>query len=240
MSDTYDMVVRKELARWQQEMLRKPTLVNRFSKNMQTKINNWIPEKIHVAVTATIKQLIKAVLFGAKNTTATPLQHASLQEREIEIEKKIDTYKKTAAVEGGITGAGGIILGLADFPVLIGIKLKLLFDIASLYSFDVNDYKERVYLLHIFELSFSSHAHRKTIYLKMTDWETRKQELPDDINQFDWRNFQQEYRDYIDLAKMAQLIPIIGAPVGIVVNYGLLKKLGTTAKNAYRMRLLNT
>ncbi len=238
MSDTYDMVVRKELARWQQEMLRKPTLVNRFSKNMQTKINNWIPEKIHVAVTATIKQLIKAVLFGAKHTTATPLQHASLQQREIEIEKKIDTYKKTAAVEGGITGAGGILLGLADFPILIGIKLKLLFDIAGLYGYDVNDYKERVYLLYIFELSFSSHAHRKTIYLKMTDWENKKQQLPDDINQFDWRNFQQEYRDYIDLAKMAQLIPIIGAPVGVVVNYRLLKKLGTTAKNAYRMRLL--
>ncbi len=237
MSYTYDMVVRKELARWQQEMLRKPTLVNRFSKNMQTKINNWIPEKIHVAVTATIKQLIKAVLFGAKHTTATPLQHASLQQREIEIDKKIDTYKKTAAMEGGITGAGGILLGLADFPVLIGIKLKLLFDIASLYGFDVNDYKERVYLMHIFELSFSSHAYRKTIYLKMTDWENKKQQLPDDINQFDWRNFQQEYRDYIDLVKMAQLIPIIGAPVGVVVNYRLLNKLGATAKNAYRMRL---
>lgn len=238
MSYTYDMVVRKELARWQQKMMRKPTLVNRFSKNMQTKINNWIPEKIHVAVTATIKQLIKAVLFGAKHTTATPLQHASLQQREIEIDKKIDIYKKTAAVEGGITGAGGILLGLADFPILIGIKLKLLFDIAGLYGYDVNDYKERVYLLYIFELSFSSHAHRKTIYLKMTDWENKKQQLPDDINQFDWRNFQQEYRDYIDLAKMAQLIPIIGAPVGVVVNYRLLKKLGTTAKNAYRMRLL--
>ena len=65
-------------------------------------------------------------------------------------------YRKTAAVEGGITGAGGLLMGLADFPILIGIKIKLLFDIASLYGFDVNDYKERVYLLHIFELAFSS------------------------------------------------------------------------------------
>ncbi len=238
MPTTYEDIIKKELRAWQRTMLKDPTLINRFSKRMQTKINNWIPEKIHVAVTATIKQLIKAVLFGAKHTTAKSLKNTSLQEREIEIEKKIETYKKTAAVEGGITGAGGILLGLADFPVLIGIKLKLLFDIASLYGFDVNDYKERVYLLHIFELSFSSHAHRKTIYLKMINWETRKQQLPDDINQFDWRNFQQEYRDYIDLAKMAQLIPVIGAPVGVVVNYRLLKKLGTTAMNAYRMRLL--
>ncbi len=72
----------------------------------------------------------------------------------------------------------------------------------------------------------------------MTDWEKKKQQLPDDIHQFDWRNFQQEYRDYIDLAKMAQLIPLIGAPVGLIVNYRLLKKLGATAMNAYRMRLL--
>ncbi len=238
MTDAYEIMARKELANWQQQMLRKPSLLNSLSKRMQTKINTWIPEKIHVAITATIKQLIRGVLFGAKHTTADPLLNISLQEREITIEKKIDNYKKTAAVEGGIAGAGGIILGLADFPVLIGIKLKLLFDIASLYGFDVNDYKERVYLLHIFELAFSSHAHRKTVYLKMTDWEKKKQQLPDDIHQFDWRNFQQEYRDYIDLAKMAQLIPLIGAPVGLIVNYRLLKKLGATAMNAYRMRLL--
>lgn len=235
---TYEQAAQSEMKTWQRQMLRKPSLLNSLSKRMQTKINTWIPEKIHIAITATIKQLIKGVLFGAKHTTSVPLLNASLQEREIAVEKKIDNYKKTAAVEGGIAGAGGILLGLADFPVLIGIKLKLLFDIASLYGFDVNDYKERVYLLHIFELAFSSHAHRKTVYLKMTDWETKKQLLPDDINQFDWRNFQQEYRDYIDLAKMAQLIPLIGAPVGLIVNYRLLNKLGATAMNAYRMRLL--
>ena len=37
---------------------------------------------------------------------------------------------------------------------------------------------------------------------------------------------------------MAQLVPVIGAPVGAVVNYRLIKKLGITAMNAYRMRLL--
>jgi len=70
----------------------------------------------------------------------------------------------------------------------------------------------------------------------MIDWEEKRKSLPEDINEFDWRTFQQEYRDYIDLAKMAQLIPVIGAPVGVLVNHRLLKKLGTTAMNAYRMR----
>ncbi|HEY8659909.1 MAG TPA: EcsC family protein [Hanamia sp.] len=47
-------------------------------------------------------------------------------------------------------------------------------------------------------------------------------------------------KPYLDIAKMAQLIPVIGAPVGFVVNDGLVKKLGITAMNAYRMRIFNT
>ncbi|CAN5471558.1 EcsC family protein [soil metagenome] len=223
---------------WQKKMQRRPSLISNLSKKLQTKINSWIPEKVHKAITVTIKQMIRGVLFGATHTTAGPLLNSSLQHREEAVQKKIDFYRNTAAVEGGITGAGGILLGLADFPILIGLKLKLLFDIAALYGFDVDDYKERVYMLYIFELAFSSDAHRINIYNKMTDWSLKSLELPDDIHQFDWRNFQQEYRDYLDIAKMAQLIPVIGAPVGVIVNYRLIKKLGKTAMNAYRMRII--
>ena len=238
MMTDYEEFVSEELKTWQKKMLRRPGILNNLSKKLQTKINSWIPEKVHKAITATIKQMIRGVLFGAKHTSTEILVHTSLKEREDAIRKKIDVYRKTAAVEGGITGAGGILLGLADFPILIGIKLKLLFDIAALYGFNVYDYRERVYILHIFELAFSSDVHRKNVYLKMIDWETKRNSFPEDINQFDWRNFQQEYRDYIDLAKMAQLVPVIGAPVGIIVNNSLIKKLGRTAMNAYRMRLI--
>ena len=41
----------------------------------------------------------------------------------------------------------------------------------------------------------------------------------------DWEKFQTEYRDYIDLAKMLQLVPVIGAPVGAYANYQLLQRL---------------
>ena len=236
--EQYLQQVSSELSEWQDKMQRRPSLLNKLSKRMQTKVNSWIPEKVHKAITATLKQMIRGVLFGAKHTTADPLRNVSLQTREELVLKKINNYRKTAAIEGGITGAGGLLMGLADFPILIGIKIKLLFDIASLYGFDTGDYKERVYILHIFELAYSSHEHRKNVYLKMTDWNEKSKTLPADIHQFDWRNFQQEYRDYIDLAKMAQLIPGIGAPVGIIVNYSLIKKLGATAMNAYRMRLI--
>lgn len=214
----------------------KPGFFNRISKRMQNKVNSMIPEKVHRVVTTTLKQMIRTVLFGAGLTTAKPTKEKSLEVREAVVEEKIKFYRRTAAAEGGVTGAGGILLGLADFPILLSLKLKLLFEIASVYGYDSKDYKERIYMLYIFQLAFSSDEHRKNIYLKMINWQEQSKQFQEDINQFDWRTLQQEYRDYIDLAKMAQLIPIIGAPVGIVVNYRLIKKLGHTAINAYRMR----
>lgn len=233
----YEQMAFEELKHWQKKMQRKPSLLNRLSKKAQTRLNRYIPEKVHHAITVAIMQMIRGVLFGAKLTTKGPVPMASLQQAEEAADRLIKTYRTAAAAEGGLTGAGGLLLGLADFPILLGIKLKMLFDIAALYGFDVKDYKERIYILHIFEAAFSSQEHRRAVYYTMNNWETQKQALPDDIYAFDWRSLQQEYRDYIDLAKMAQLVPGIGAVVGIMANYGLINQLGKTAVNAYRMRL---
>ena len=131
--NAYDESVDLELKAWQKKMLRRPSIFNSLSKRIQTKVNSWIPEKVHNVITTTIKQMIRGVLFGAKHTSSEVLVGVSLRDREDAVRKKIEAYRNTAAIEGGITGAGGFLLGLADFPILIGIKLKLLFEIASLY-----------------------------------------------------------------------------------------------------------
>ena len=232
----YEEQAQKELKGWQKKMMRSPSLLDKLSKRMQVKMNSYIPEKVHKAITVTIKQMVRGVLFGASYTTKEQPASNSLLDIEEMVLRRVQFYKNAAAAEGAATGAGGILLGLVDFPVLLGMKLKLLFDIAAFYGQDIKDYKERLFLLHIFQLAFSSQQHRKKVFEQIVDWDKKKQFLPDDIHQFDWRQFQQEYRDYIDLAKMAQLIPGIGAVVGFVVNYRLIKKLGYTAMNAYRMR----
>ena len=234
----YEQIMRRELYTWQRKMMRKPGILNRLSKATQDKINSWIPEKVHNAITVAIKQMVRGVLFGAKLTTREKAIQFKLDATDGIVEEIIKRYRNTATVEGTLTGAGGFWLGLADFPLLIAIKIKMLFEIAATYGFSTNDYKERVYILHIFQLAFSSAQHRRKVFMEMKDWNERSKSLPNDINQFDWRPFQQEYRDYIDLAKLAQLIPVIGAPVGAVVNYRLIRKLGFTAKMAYHMRLV--
>ncbi|RPE08423.1 EcsC family protein [Chitinophaga lutea] len=235
----HEQRMRAELEIWRYKMQKRPSITDRLSKAVQGRINRIIPDKVHSAVTATIKQMVRGVLYGSQYTVPKKPEFASLFDLEEAVLRRIDFYRKTAAAEGGITGAGGILLGLADFPILLGMKLKLLFDIATYYGFDVKDYKERIYILHIFQLAFSSQQHRRKVFEQIDGWEEKSKLLPDDIHAFDWQSFQIEYRDHIDLAKIGQLLPIVGAAVGLVVNYRLVTRLGDTAMNAYRMRILD-
>ncbi len=232
----YEVVAMGELRNWQERMQKNPGLLSKLSRGAQQRINRIIPERIHQAITVAIKQMVRSLLFGAENTTRKILTDASLEERELRVKKRISFYKKLAATEGGVTGAGGFWMAMADFPALLGIKMKLLYEVAALYGYDMKDYRERLYLLKIFQLAFSSQQQRNVVYQQIVDWKEQSQHLPEDIHAFDWRTFQAEYRDYLDLAKLAQMIPGIGAVVGFTVNYRLMNLLGKTAMNAYRMR----
>jgi len=237
--DLYNEMARKELNDWKKKMRKKPSLVEKASKHIQTKFNNLLPEKYHEIVTSTIKNMTRAVLFGSKYITKKPYENLSLRQREKLVAQKTKAYKTTALIEGAGTGAGGIMLGLADLPLLLSIKIKLLYDIAAIYGFDVNDYKERIYILNIFHITFASKSKINEVFDKMENFEEYFHSLPDDIDSFDWRAFQQEYRDYIDLAKLLQMVPGIGAFVGAYVNSKLIDKLSKTAVQAYRMRIFS-
>jgi hypothetical protein len=235
--DAYEAKARQDLRSWQIKMAGKPSFTNRMAKNIQYKINGLIPEKVHTVITTAIRNMVKAVLTGSAFISGAPLAIGNLEEREYKVRQQTNNYKQLAAASGFGIGAGGILLSLADLPVLLSIKMKLLFDIAGLYGYDVAAYQERLYILYIFQLAFSSPEQRVQNYQLLLNWEQHRQQLPAHINDFDWRSFQQEYRDYIDLAKLLQLVPGIGAVVGAYANHQLVDKLGETAINAYRMRI---
>ncbi|UQD51333.1 EcsC family protein [Bacillus methanolicus] len=233
----YEMKVYEEVEDWKRKMQKKSGLMNRISKKAQNKINEMIPEKAHQMMTDAIKKMVKATLTGSHLLTKKQQARGlSLAEKDQLLRKKLEVYRKTAAIEGAGTGAGGIFLGLADFPLLLSIKMKFLFEVASIYGYDTSLYEERLFLLHVFQLAFSSDETKQETLVLIEEWEERKKELSD----MDWREFQQEYRDYIDFAKMLQLVPGVGAIVGAYANYNLLDHLGEVAMNAYRLRLLKT
>ena len=236
--DVYEKQVYDDLKTWKMSIHEDPSLFGSMAKSVQTGINNIIPERVHKIMTDAIRQMTKSVIFGAYLTTQKKVKTGLLPGIEEKVKEKIDIYSKTAAAEGGVTGYGGILMGLADLPLWLSIKIKMLFEIGNLYGYDLSDYKERIYLLQIFQLTFSRHQERKKIFDRINKWDKEKEKLPENINDFDWRTFQIEYRDYLDLAKLLQLIPGFGAIVGIYINHKLTRRLGHFAMNAYRMRLL--
>jgi uncharacterized protein (DUF697 family) len=233
----YEETARQELLLWQEKMVREPSFASQLTKGLQDKMNGWIPEKVHQVITTAIKGMVRGVLTGSEFISGTPLEGALLEEREKLVREKIRTYKKMGAASGAVTGAGGILLGLADFPVLLSLKMKMLFDITGLYGFSTGQFSERLYILHIFQLAFCSPEKRIETYGRVLRWDEQVTVLPEDIHQFDWRSFQQEYRDYMDIVKLLQLVPGIGAVIGAVANHRLVDKLGETAMQAYRLRL---
>lgn len=233
----YDRHALIDLRQWQQQMRRPPGLFDHLTRGIQTRVNRVIPERIHVAITAAIKAMVRGVLFGSEVVSALPVSHTlSLAAREMEVERCIERFRRLATVEGAATGAAGFVVGLADFPLLLSLKLKMLFEIAALYGHDARTFQERVYLLYVFQLAYSSQHGRNAVFRHLDDWPATVAALPPDVHGLDWRTFQQEYRDYIDLAKLAQLLPVVGAAVGAVANYRLVNHLGRTAMMAYRLR----
>ncbi len=217
-------------------MLKPPGPLDRAARGVQGRINRIIPEKVHATVTTVIEGMTRSILTGADLTSVSPVIGASLAERDRRALAAIEAYRATAAVEGGVTGAGGFWMALADFPALLVIKIKLLFDLSAIYGHEADRFEERLFILALFQLAFSGAEHRARVFHGLEDWDGR--EHPADFEHFDWRAFQQEYRDYIDLAKLAQMIPVVGAPIGAIVNWRLLERLGETAMNGYRMRWL--
>lgn len=236
----YEQLVRRECMAWQQNMMKRSSLVGNMGKSIQNKINDKIPQKAHDIMTESVKQMVQSMLFGSELIQKhAPIKEMSLEEREKRIKEKVITYRRTATAEGAGTGFGGFWWGLADFPMLLSIKMKFLYDTADHYGFDVRDYRERLYLLHIFQAAFSSEAKRKETFQALKNWQESVQSYPS-IKELDWQTFQLEYRDTIDLAKLLQLIPGFGAIVGAFANYRFLDHLASTAMNAYRMRIFES
>jgi hypothetical protein len=227
---------RAELESWKRKYSKKSSMLQRVSKQAQVKINSYIPEKAHKIVTESIKRMVEVTLKGADWVQLEKVvAEDTLQNREILMKERLEFYRKTAMLEGAGTGAGGIFLGLADFPLLLSIKMKYLSECAIIHGYNIKTYEERLFLLYVFQLAFSSDNRKREVLDIIENWDYKKKELVE----MDWRIFQQEYRDYIDFVKLLQLVPGIGAVVGAYANYQLLDQLGEVSKFAYRIRYFN-
>ncbi|ANE45770.1 ecsC [Paenibacillus swuensis] len=237
----YEDQVREEVSLWAKKLFKQPGMLEQASKKLGMKVNSLIPQKAHDAITAAVRTIVKTTLFGAEYTPKRKVTFTTLEEADRQAKDAISLYRKIAAAEGAGTGAGGILMNVVDFPALIAIKMKFLFELSHIYGYSTTPFSERIFILSVFQLAYSGPTERQRMFQRIRNWETEKQQWSSDVNyhkNMDWETFQKEYRDAIDFRKMLQMIPGIGAVAGAWANYNILEELGETAMNSYRLRRL--
>jgi uncharacterized protein (DUF697 family) len=218
-----------------------------WAKNIQQKLDGLIPRKIHLSLSYALEKGIKGFLEGLhyilkENDRLTPSTYIpSLHILAQDAEKIVQKYKKIASVEGAGTGFGGLIASAIDFPALITIKLKMLQEISLLFGYSLTDFEERLYIVKVLQLEFSSKEFKKKYWAELKQWTELQDGLASKTHSwktFDWEEFYMEYKQSIELAKLFQMIPGLGAIVGAWANYSFLEDLGETAILCYELRYL--
>ncbi len=239
----YEHKVQREIADWEQKMFKPPGWLEKTSKTIGNRINHLIPPKVHSIITTTIRSIVRTALFGAEYTPSRPVQHTlELENADQEAKELFALYQKIAVAEGAGTGAGGIMFSMVDFPALIAIKMKFLFELAHVYGYDTKHFSERVFILKVFQMTFSGQENRARLLHSIKHWHMEKEQWLSDADyaqNMDWETFQIEYRDAMDFRKMLQMVPGIGAVAGAWANYTILEELREFAMNAYRLRRLH-
>ena len=127
----YEEQAYEEILAWKRKILKRPKMVQRLTKQAQLKINEKIPNKVHEMMTDAIKNFVKLTLTGSQLTMRNhQTMDTTLEEQDKLLANKLSTYRKTAVIEGAGTGAAGLLVGMADFPLLLSIKMKFLFEAA--------------------------------------------------------------------------------------------------------------
>jgi len=233
----YYKTIKKELEVWQKQITRPPSIINKLSKGVQTKVQHLIPQKAQDIITAAIKTMVETVISGSillTNSKHDVAVNPTLSESDFLVERAFNTYYKLAIAQGVGFGLAGFLINLADLPALLTVKVKFLFDAAKLYGFDVNHKIERIFMLYVFQLAYCCDRRRLEIFPIIQNWETLSEQL-----EVDWEQLQIEYRDYMDISKLLQLLPVVGAVAGASANHSLMKKLKVTTMNCYRLRFIN-
>ncbi|VEF46962.1 ABC transporter ATP-binding protein [Bacillus freudenreichii] len=166
------------------------------------------------------------------------LDSLSIQEMDQAVSKLANNRKRLAVVQGASTGVGGIFTLSIDIPLLLGLQLKTLQDIAICYGYDPNDKKERMYIVKILQFVSSDIVGKEVILKQLSLIESPDQEQQREIisELQGWREVVFTYRDQVGWKKLFQMIPVAGMVFGAFINRSAVKDLAEAGKMLYRKR----
>lgn len=183
----------------------------------------------------------------AGHALEAPADLASLRLEEVDkIVGFLDAkYKGLAAVEGAATGAVGLPGIVVDIPALVTLNLRAIGEYATYYGFDVEGQQERLFAMNVLGLASSSTDAAKQIAMAelvrvARDVAMRKTWVSLEQHAFVRIIKQIAHAVGVRLtkAKLAQVVPAVGAAVGLGFNAYYTARVCNAAYYLYRERFL--
>ncbi|MBP2239461.1 hypothetical protein J2Z40_000014 [Cytobacillus eiseniae] len=161
-----------------------------------------------------------------------------IAEMDYAVTKLKSNRKRLATIQGAGTGIGGIFTLTIDIPVLLGMQLKTLQDIAICYGYNPNDKKERIYIVKILQFVSSDIVGKRAILKQLSlidspEDETKREAISELQG---WREVVFTYRDQVGWKKLFQMIPIAGLLFGAFINRSAVNDIAEAGMMLYRKR----
>ena len=170
--------------------------------------------------------------------TIEDVQHISITKMDNIVTSLSKNRKNIATLQGAGTGIGGIFTLSIDIPLLLGLQLKTLQDIAICYGYDPNDKKERLFIIKCLQFVSADIVGKKAVLSQLATFdepdEKGKREVLSEIQ--GWREVVFSYRDQFGWKKLFQMVPVAGLFFGAFINRSALNDIAETAMMLYRKR----
>lgn len=156
----------------------------------------------------------------------------------IELSEKLQKSRaKLATVQGASTGFGGIFTLAIDIPVILGIALKTLQEIAFIHGYNPNDKQERIFIVKCLQFASSDIVGKEAILKELVQSYEQPRNSDNMVSQLQgWQEVFYTYRDNFGMKKLFQMIPVAGMLFGAFINKSMIEDISEAGMMLYRKR----
>lgn len=144
---------------------------------------------------------------------------------------------KLATMQGASTGVGGIFTLAIDIPLILGMALKTLQEIAIIHGYEPNNKQERIFIIKCLQFASADVIGKEAILKELSTIHENKQTEKNMISQLQgWQEVFFTYRDNFGMKKLFQMIPIAGILFGAYANKSMMTDIAEAGIMLYRKR----
>jgi hypothetical protein len=173
---------------------------------------------------------------GKEGLTISDISSMPLEKMDQVSEDLKKSRAKMATVQGATTGFGGIFTLAVDIPMILGLSLKTLQEIAIAYGYDPRQKEERIFIVKCLQFVSSDIVGKQAVLEELTEHYGSENRVQMMSQLQGWREVVVTYTDQFGWKKLFQMIPIAGMFIGAFMNKSMMQDVAEAGIMFYRKR----